>query len=68
MALVNAFQNSSHDTFSHDQQAGELTGRFIKIRSVWPFPVSGKRQADSTDSELHLEDVGDAVAPSSFVT
>ena len=68
MALVNAFQNSSYDTLSHDQQAGEPTARSIKIRSVWPFPVRGNRQADSADSELPPEDVGDAVAPSSFIT
>ena len=68
MALVNAFQNSSHETFNNDQQAGEPSGRFMKIRSVWPFPVRRYRQADPADSELPAEDAGESVAPSSFIT
>ena len=68
MALVNAFQNSSHDVFSHDQPAGEPASRISKIRSIWPFSVKGDRQADPADSELPAEDAGDSVAPSSFIT
>ena len=68
MALVNAFQNSSHDAFNHNQQAGEPSGRFMKIRSIWPFPVKSNRQADPADSELAAGDAGESVAPSSFIT
>ena len=68
MALVNAFQNSSHDAFHNDQQAVEPNGRFMKIRSIWPFPVRNNRQADPADCELAAEDAGESVAPSSFIT
>ncbi len=68
MALVNAFQNSSHDVFNTDPQAGEPASRMMKIRSIWPFPVRNNRQARPTDSELLAEDAGESVAPSSFIT
>lgn len=68
MALVNAFQNSSHDAFHRDQQAGEPNGQFMKIRSIWPFPVRNNRQSDSVDCELAAEGAGELVAPSSFIT
>lgn len=68
MALVNAFQNSSHDVFSHDQQTGEPASRLVKIRSIWPFSVKSDRQADPADSELPVEDAGESIAPSSFIT
>lgn len=68
MALVNAFQNSSHDVFNPDPQAGESASRIMKIRSIWPFPVKDDRQADPADSELPTEEAGDSIAPSSFIT
>ena len=67
MALVNAFQNSSHDVFNTDPQAGEPASRIMKIRSIWPFPVRANRQAHPAD-ELPAEDTGESVAPSSFIT
>ncbi len=68
MALVNAFQNSSHDVFNLDPQVGQPADRIMKIRSIWPFPVRGNRQADPADSELPTEEAGDSIAPSSFIT
>ena len=68
MALVNAFQNSSHDVFNPDPQAGEPASRIMKIRSIWPFPVRANRQEDSANSELSAEEAGEAIAPSSFIT
>ena len=68
MALVNAFQNSSHDVFNPDPQASEPASRIMKIRSIWPFPVRTNRQAHPADSELPAEDAGESVAPSSFIT
>jgi len=68
MPLVNAFQNSAHDVFHHDPHVGETSPRFMKIRSVWPFPVRGTRQVDTADSEPSGEEIEDSVAPSSFIT
>ena len=68
MALVNAFQNSSHDVFNLDPQAGQPASRLMKIRSIWPFPVKGNRQADDVDSELPAEEAGESIARSSFIT
>ena len=68
MALVNAFQNSSHDVFNQDPQADKPASRIVKIRSIWPFPVRANRQADPADSELPVEEAGESVAPSSFIT
>ena len=68
MALVNAFQNSSHDVFSPEPQAGEPASRIMKIRSIWPFPVRTHWQAESVDSELPSDEAGESVAPSSFIT
>ncbi len=68
MALVNAFQNSSHDVFNQDPQVGKPAIRIVKIRSIWPFPVRANRQAESADCELPVEEAGESVAPSSFIT
>ena len=66
MALVNALQNHSPDVFNH--QVGEPASRFMKIRSIWPFPVRGNQAADASDSEQPPEEAGESVTPSSFVT
>ena len=68
MALVNAFQNSSHDVFNPDPQAGQPASRIMKIRSIWPFPVKADRHPDPVDSELPTEEADDSTAPSSFIT
>ena len=68
MALVNAFQNSSFEASGYNQPAGEPAARFMKIRSIWPFPVRGSQEPDPGDSELQLEESGESVSPSSFIT
>jgi hypothetical protein len=65
MALVNALQNNSGEMF--DPPGAEATSRFMKIRSIWPFPVRGE-QASQAESELAPDDDAHSVAPSSFVT
>jgi hypothetical protein len=62
MALVNALQHNSPETFH--PQVGESASRFMKIRSIWPFPVKGHQ----ADSEQPQEEAGESVTPSSFVT
>ena len=64
MALVNALQNNPRDMLS---QQAEGASRFMKIRSIWPFPVRGD-QTDRADSDIPPEDHDESVAPSSFVT
>lgn len=66
MALVNALQNNSPETFH--PQVGESASRFMKIRSIWPFPVKGHQTTDQADSESPCEEAGESVTPSSFVT
>jgi hypothetical protein len=66
MALVNALQHNSPETFQ--PQARESAHRFMKIRSIWPFPVKGDQVADQFESEPPQEEAGDSVTPSSFVT
>jgi hypothetical protein len=68
MALVNAFQNSSHEASNQNEQASEATSRLMKIRSVWAFPVKGSQQGDHADSELRAEEAGESATPSSFIT
>ena len=68
MALVNAFQNSSYDSFNHDQQAAEPISRFTKTRSVWPFLVRGNPRVDAASNDLPFEGGDDAVTLSSFIT
>ena len=66
MALVNALQHNSPETFR--PQVGESAGRFMKIRSIWPFPVKGNQTNDQVDIEPPQEEAGESVTPSSFVT
>jgi hypothetical protein len=71
MALVNALQSNTPEMFH--QQGGEPSGRFMKIRSIWPFPVrgiqaSGDASPDSSYGEPNADEAGDSVTPSSFVT
>lgn len=68
MALVNAFENSSHDVFNHEQPMGKPGSRIMKIRSIWPFPVKSSHQTAVADSGLPPEEDGDLNAPSSFIT
>jgi hypothetical protein len=66
MALVNALQHNSPETFQ--PQVSESASRFMKIRSIWPFPVKGNQAADQADSEPPQQEAGESVTPSSFVT
>lgn len=69
MPLVNALQHNSSDIFL--QQGIESPSRFMKIRSLWPFPVKGHGQGeglDNGDSELTPLSDPDEGTPSSFVT
>jgi hypothetical protein len=66
MALVNALQHNSPETFH--PQGSESANRFMKIRSIWPFPVKSSQANDGADSEPPQEEAGDSVTPSSFVT
>jgi hypothetical protein len=66
MALVNALQHNSPETFH--PQVSESASRFMKIRSIWPFPVKREQVADRLDSEQPQEEAGESVTPSSFVT
>lgn len=69
MPLVNALQRNSSDIFL--QQGVESPSRFMKIRSLWPFPVSAYRQGDGVDegdSEQSPSICPDEGTPSSFVT
>jgi hypothetical protein len=66
MALVNALQSNSTETFH--PHAGESAGRFMKIRSLWPFPVQGSQTTDQAESEPAQDEAGESVTPSSFVT
>lgn len=69
MPLVNALQQNSSDIFL--QQGGESPSRFMKIRSLWPFPVRSYRQGDgvdAVDSEQPRSVCPDEGTPSSFVT
>ena len=42
MALVNALEKNSPDVFY--PHGGESNHRFMRIRSIWPFPVKGIQQ------------------------
>ena len=66
MALVNALEKNSPDVFQ--QHGGEPSNRFMKIRSIWSFPVKGSQQGGRADSELSVEEAGESVTPSSFIT
>ena len=66
MALVNALQHNSPEIFN--QHAAEPASRFMKIRSIWPFPVKSSQAGDLVDSDLPGEEAGDSVTPSSFTT
>ena len=66
MALVNALQHNSPEIFN--QHAAEPASRFMKIRSIWPFPVKSSHAEDHADSELPGEEASDSVTPSSFTT
>jgi len=65
MALVNALQHNSLEML--DQQRAEASRRFLKIRSIWPFPVKGE-QAVAADGDLPSVDDAHRVAHTSFVT
>ena len=66
MALVNALQHNPPEMFN--QHTEEPASRFMKIRSIWPFPVKSSPAGDHADSELPGEEAGDSVTPSSFIT
>jgi hypothetical protein len=66
MALVNALQSHSPEMFN--QQGGEPSGRFMKIRSLWSFPVKSPQDAEHAESKLLPEQAGESATPSSFVT
>lgn len=66
MALVNALQNNSKESF-HPQSGGSAS-RFIKIRSIWPFPVKGIQPSEDADTVLPNEDTDESGTASSFVT
>ncbi|HQS32460.1 MAG: hypothetical protein B7X59_03015 [Polaromonas sp. 39-63-203] len=69
MPLVNALQHNSSDIFL--QQGVEPPSRFMKIRSLWPFPVKGYGQGegvDDADSDRAPLGDPDEGTPSSFVT
>jgi hypothetical protein len=66
MALVNALQNNSTETFH--QEAGGPASRLMKIRSIWPFPVKGSQVSEDADTELPHDDADESGTPSSFVT
>ncbi len=66
MALVNALQHNSPEVFN--QHVAEPASRFMKIRSIWPFPVRSSQPGDHAESELPNEEAGESVTPSSFIT
>ena len=66
MPLVNALQPNSSDIFL--QRGGESPSRFMKIKSLWPFPVIAYRQGDGVDSDQPPLVCADEGTPSSFVT
>jgi hypothetical protein len=66
MALVNALQNNSPEMFH--QPVSEQASRFMKIRSIWPFPVRASQEDEQPDSESLQAEAGESVTPSSFVT